>query len=305
MRAAGTPVTSAAHSGVVADRLGRLLETLGVGLDEVVVDPVALDQDVQHGAEQRRVGAGPQAEEQVGRPGGGGNARVGDDELGAVVAGPPQVAGGDGRALGDVRADDEHDLGAGDVLPRVRGPVDAERLLVRSTGRDHAEPAVVVEVGRAQGEAGELADQVRLLVVEGDAREHGEGVVPVGLLDSADLRDGAVQGVVPGHRPEPLPVGRVPLHRLLQPVGMGVLQVALHALGAELPLVERELVPGLEADDLVALDLEDDPALLTAEAAVGLHLPVGLDAGLPTARGRAVEVGSVQVDESVLAQRWV
>ena len=35
---------------------------------------------------------------------------------------------------------------------------------------------------------------------------------------------------------------------LEEAVGMGALQVALHALGAQLALVEREVVPGLEAD---------------------------------------------------------
>ena len=75
-------------------------------------------------------------------------------------------------------------------------------------------------------------------------------------LDAADLGDGAVERVVPR------PAGtrrarRVALQRVEQPVGVAVLQVALDALGAELALVERELVPRLEADDLVVLDLQD------------------------------------------------
>ena len=43
---------------------------------------------------------------------------------------------------------------------------------------------------------------------------------------------------------------RVALERFRQTVGMSVLEVALHPLRAQLPLVEREVVPGLETDDL-------------------------------------------------------
>ena len=64
---------------------------------------------------------------------------------------------------------------------------------------------------------------------------------------------------------------------VVQPVGMRALQVALDALRAEHAAVERELLPRLEADDLVVADLELDAALLAAEAAVRLDEPVRLD----------------------------
>ena len=51
---------------------------------------------------------------------------------------------------------------------------------------------------------------------------------------------------------------------------MASLEVALHALRAQLPFVEGELVPGLEPDDLVVAHLQLDAALLPAEAAVGV-----------------------------------
>jgi hypothetical protein len=69
-----------------------------------------------------------------------------------------------------------------------------------------------------------------------------------------------------------------------QPVGVRALQVALDALGAQLALVEREVVPGLEADDRVVGDLELDPALLAAEAAVGVDDLVDLDVAVPASR---------------------
>jgi hypothetical protein len=60
MRAAGTPVISwAAFGRVVRDRRRGLLEADGVLFDEVVVEPVALDDLVEDRAHQRRVGARP------------------------------------------------------------------------------------------------------------------------------------------------------------------------------------------------------------------------------------------------------
>jgi hypothetical protein len=92
----------------------------------------------------------------------------------------------------------------------------------------------------------------------------------------------------------------VALHRVQQPVGVAALEVALDALGAELALVERELVPGLEADDLVVVDLQLDAALLAAEAAVGLDDLVDLQARVPPAGGRLVEVRPVPLDRGLL-----
>ena len=72
-----------------------------------------------------------------------------------------------------------------------------------------------------------------------------------------------------------------------QSIGMRALQVALHALGTEHAAIEGKVFPRLEADDLVVAHLELDPALLSAEAAMGLYQPVGLDAGRqPHARHR-------------------
>ncbi len=290
---------------VVAYCFGGGFEPFGVRLDELVVEPVARDEHVEDRTEQRRIGAGPQPEEQVGRTGERGDARVGDDQLRAVVARPPDVARRDRRAFGDVRPRDEHDFGERDVAPGVRGPVDPERALVRDAGRHHAEPAVVVEVRGAEREPRELADEVRLLVVERDARQHRERVVPVPALDPPDLLDGAVERVVPRDRTEAARCRRVAFERFEQPVGVRVLQVALDALRAELPLVERELVPRFEADDFLVLDLEDDPALLPAEAAVRLHLAVDLDARVPASGRRFAQVRAVPRDELVLAERRV
>ena len=49
--------------------------------------------------------------------------------------------------------------------------------------------------------------------------------------------------------------------------------------GTEHAAVERELLPRLEADDLIVADLELNTALLAAEAAMRLHQPLRLDTG--------------------------
>jgi hypothetical protein len=64
---------------------------------------------------------------------------------------------------------------------------------------------------------------------------------------------------------------------------MIVLQVALHAFGTQLALVDRELFPRLEADYLVVFDLELDAALDATKAAMRFHELVRL-ARIPTAR---------------------
>ena len=71
---------------------------------------------------------------------------------------------------------------------------------------------------------------------------------------------------------------------------------------AQHPLVEGELVPRLDADDEVVLDLELHAALLAAEAAVRLDVFVGLDAGVQPAVSRVGEVRPELADG--LAIEW-
>ena len=59
------------------------------------VDPAALDHDVQHGVEDADVAAGAHRDEEVGGARDRRHARVEDDDLGAVLARPPEVVGGD------------------------------------------------------------------------------------------------------------------------------------------------------------------------------------------------------------------
>jgi hypothetical protein len=70
------------------------------------------------------------------------------------------------------------------------------------------------------------------------------------------------------------------------------------ALRAQLPFVEREVLPRLEADNLLVLHFQLDAALLAAEAAMRRDDPVRFPARRPTARGFTARMRSEQGDEA-------
>ena len=179
-----------------------------------------------------------------------------------------------------------HTTSAGEnVRPRIGGAIDAESELVAGGGADHAQPAVVVDVGCFQAHAGELAHQIRLLVRQTRAGEDGEGVGAVRRLNALDGGGHAIDGRLVGEGAKSLRRGRIALVGVQQAIGMRALQVALDALGAQHAAIERELVPRLEADDLIVLDLELNAALLAAETAMRLDEAVQLPRRWPRRRG--------------------
>ena len=278
--------------------LGDLLEADRVRVDERVIEPVALDHDLQHAGEQRRVAPRFHRQVQIAGASSRRDARILDDDLRALLARLPDVVRRDRRAFGDVRSCDPDHLGPDHVGPRVRRAVDAERLLVRGAGADHAQPAVVVDERRLETHARELAEQIGLLGRQAGAAEDADGAGAVGLLNATDLGGDTVDGLRVRQRAESGRRRRVPPQCRRQPIGMRALQVALHALRTEHAAIEREVLPRLEADHLVVADLELNPALLPAEAAMRLHEPIGFDAGRqPHARHRG-QVRSEPFDDA-------
>src|SRR5262249_4909776 len=146
------------------------------------------------------------------------------------------------------------------------------------------------DVRRLQADPGELAHEVRLLDGEARPGQNAERLRPVLLLDAVDLGGYPRDRLLVGAGPESAARIRVAGGGLEQAGRVRSLQVALHALRAQLALVEGELVPGLEADDLVILHQQLDPALLPAEAAVRLHRLVGDDPRVETGTGRPGQV---------------
>jgi hypothetical protein len=180
---------------------------------------------------------------------------------------------------------DHDDLGLQQVGPRVASAVDAERLLVGRRGRDHAEPAVVVDVTGAERDPGELAHQVGLLGGHARPAEHAEGVTPVGVLDAPHFTGDPVEGGLPRHRAQ----RRVPglaHERGEQPVRVVDLLVGDHPLGAQPHLVDV-VVARLDADDAALTDPQVHAALHAAEGAVGRDQPLAGRGRLPLGRRRA------------------
>ena len=283
--------------------LDVLVEADGVLLDELVIEPVVLDHEVKDAVEQRHVAAGLHRKEEIRGARDRRDARIDHDDLPAVLARLPDVVRGDRRALRGVRSGDQHDLGVQDVVPRIGAAVDAERLLVRRAGADHAQPAVVIDVFRLQAYAGELAHQVCLLRRQTGAGEHAHGVRAVRRLDAVDLRGHARNGGVVRQRREPARGLGIALKSGREAVRMSALEISLHPLRAKHPFVERKVVARLEADHQVVFDFEIDAALLAAEAAMRRNDLVGLGAGVDAQSLHAIEVRTPRIHENFLLFR--
>ena len=78
---------------------------------------------------------------------------------------------------------------------------------------------------------------------------------------------------------------------------MAALEVALDPFGTEHAAVHRELLPGLETDDRIVLDLELDATLHAAKAAMRLDETVRLPTPLPSTRRGVVEMGTILLRE--------
>jgi hypothetical protein len=274
------------------------LKASRVFIDEVAVLEPIPQHDVQEAHQQYEIRARPHRQVEIRVARDGRHPRIDDDELAAAIATSPDVARRDRRAFPDVRADDEEDVGLGNLAPRNRTAVDAEGGLVRRASRDHTEPAVVVDVAGAQGHACELPHQVGLFGRERGPAIHGDRVLAVPFLDLTKPPGRESQGLVPSRRAK----SRVgPQQWIEEAIWVAALQISLHALRAQHALVERELLPRFEPNHLVVPDFELNATLLPTEAAVRLHQPVGgvLALIVPAALRRGLRVRAELVGEAL------
>ncbi len=130
MASGATPLTSAARRGFFRG----LLESGGVRLDESWIRQAVADDYVKHSHQQREIGSRPHRQIQVGVACNWSKARIGNNQLGALVAGAPDVVGSNGRTLSDVGADYEEQFCFRDIVPGVRRAVDTQRCLVGGAG---------------------------------------------------------------------------------------------------------------------------------------------------------------------------
>jgi hypothetical protein len=122
------------------------------------------------------------------------------------------------------------------------------------------------------------------LVIEAPVRMAKE-FLTVRLLDSFDFAHDAIECGIPLHRNEAQTF--YTFKRTLQTIRMFVLHVALDAFGTELSSIEREIFPGLQANNLVRPHAELNAPLLAAEATVRFHELVVLAGIRPASGGNA------------------
>ena len=90
--------------------------------------------------------------------------------------------------VGDVRADQQDDVGAFEILVRARRAVAAERSLVAGHGGRHAQRRVAVVIPRAEAELRQLAERIELLGDELAGADDADGVVAVTPLHVTKAR---------------------------------------------------------------------------------------------------------------------
>ena len=152
--------------GVVGDSLLHLLKALCVLRNKGVIDPATRYADVQQAIHKGTVASRTHRQKEVSRTCDRGHAWINDNDSGAVVAGPPDIVGEDRKTLANVDPSQDETLCQRDVAPRLSAPVDAKRHTIRSPRRYHAEAPIVINMLRAQGQAGKFPYEIRLLVGE-------------------------------------------------------------------------------------------------------------------------------------------
>src|SRR5262249_1838254 len=102
--------------------------------------------------------------EQVGGPRNRSHTRVNYNELCALVPRLPDVVSQNRKTFANITASDQDTIRQGNVAPGVGGTVDTKGHFIGRASRNHTQPPVIVDVGRAQGHTSELAHQVGFLV---------------------------------------------------------------------------------------------------------------------------------------------
>ena len=230
------------------DRVGDDVPAPRSLLDVRRVDVAAREEQVQHPQGQRQVTPRHRLHQHVGVRRGGGAARVDHHDAAAPLTQPVEVARRGRHGLGEVGADQDHDVGLLDVGEREgQSPVDAERAGGGRGGRAHAPPPVVVDLAGTDRDPGELAELVGLLVGQPAAAEDPDRVGAVLLTQAGQPLGDQVERLVPGRRPQ-LAGAAVAQQRRGQPIATAAKATGRPALAAQRPLVDRELRPGLHLE---------------------------------------------------------
>lgn len=205
-------------------------------------------------------------------PGRGTTARVDHDQA-APLAHRAEMLHRRRHGVREIAAQQHQDLAVVQVAQREGQPaVETEGPVGSCRRRGHAEPAVVVDVLGAQGESGELAELVGLLVGESPTAEDGDRIRAVFITDGADAGRDVVQRLLPGHLAEPVGVATQrhghPVRHAQQLCARPAFLTHPAEVGREVTRLSGERVNSLAAETLGALQravrtvcLDHTPAL--------------------------------------------
>ena len=250
----------------LTDRLGDRVEVVHARGDELLVHESVADHDVQEGVVHGHVGAGAELQVHVGPAGELDGARVGHDEPRPVTHGGLHLESRDGMSFGGVRTRDENHVVFGDLIERIGEGTGAHGQVERRNRRGVAEPGAVVDVVGLQGRAGELLEQVVLLVgaLGGRIDRHRVGAIRVAVVRQP-LRS-QIEGLVPARAPPAaLAAGADSNEGMRETVLVLRVVPAVAALDAEPALVDRVIVGRVHVGDSSIADVRREPAANAAE----------------------------------------
>ena len=186
--------------------------------------------------------------------------------------------------LGGVRAGEQEDAGAVEVLERIGASAEAIRGDESRGRRRMTDAGAVVDVVRPHRDAHQLLHQVVLLVRPPRRGDRGDRVRPVLVADPQQLGGDMAQGVVPGRLDQ---LAAAPDQRAGEPIGRTDEAVGEATLDAGVAAIHRTLAVRLHERDRVIPGVDVEGA---ADPAV-------------TARRRRDPLDGLRIEESRLAQR--
>jgi len=171
--------------------------------DKRSVCQLFFNDDFQHSVCERGVCSRLDFQMQVGDLGRCRFAGIDDNDVGPVLLRFFKIRHDRRLALCDIRTCEDDDPCMGDLGKGIcQPPVHSKGLICSCSGRRHAKPAVVVNMLRLQGDAGELPQQIRFFVCNGRAAVYTQSIAAIFMLDRCYLLFDVLKRFIPCHTDE-------------------------------------------------------------------------------------------------------
>ena len=219
------PVASAVAATLPAMRRARASASskpAGVAFDVVMIERAGVGEMHQQAAEQRGVGAGLQAQKQIGIPCGIGPARIDHHDARAALLLVGEHALEQYRmAPRRVGADQHQQIGLVEILVTARHGVGAERAAMAGDRGGHAQPRIGIDIGAADESLHQFVGDVVILGQHLAGQIERDRARAVARDDVRKAMRHMVERVAPGH----------PLHDALAAADHRIEQPASRAPG--------------------------------------------------------------------------